>query len=294
MKRSFISALLLCSLIPQCSFAKQKESVFDWVRASDQPVQLLPRGFYEGRTYHPGANGGTIRVDIQAGQPVTVALVSAENWNAFLQDPRLDRNLDFRCLREHVVSTTYLCTLPGQPMTLIIRDEHKPAVAMLREVSATGSSLDTQPFPAQNDLLITYYRWDCINNCEPRLHWSRLSKQKYDVTRAQQVYGIVDVRHAGRQISIRVQSSIPLFAALIPAKEAAQFDGSSESAQVSACTQINDRDATFKCTVNPADGPLALLLVPGEGVDVPAHTKAMVELESARCVSNCNLPLGRQ
>ena len=293
MKRSFTCALLLCLLVPRFSFAKQKESIFDWVRASDQTVELLPRGFYAGRTYHPGPNGGAIRVDIQAGQPVTVAMVSAEDWNAF-QDPRLVRSLDFRCLREHVVSTTYFCTLPGQPMTLIIRDEHKPGVAIVREVSTTVNNLDTQPFPARNDLLITYYRWDCINNCEPKLRWSRLSKQKYNVTRAQQVYDIVDARRAGRQISVRVQSSIPLFAALIPAKEAAQFDWSSESPQVSACTQIHDRDATFKCTVNPTDGPFALVLVPGDGPNLPAHTKAVVELDSARCIANCNLPAGRQ
>ncbi len=292
MKRSFTCALLLCLLAPRPSFAKQKESVFDWVRASDQPVQLLPRGFYEGRAYHPGPNGGTIRVDIQAGQPVTVAMVSAADWNAFRQDPRLDRNLDFRCLREHVVSTTYVCNLPGQPMTLIIRDEHKPSLAIVREVSATVNDLDTQV--DRNDLLITYYRWDCINNCEPELHWSRLSKQKYDVTRAQQVYAIVDARHAGRQISVRVQSSIPLLAGLIPAKEADHSDLNSPLMHVSTCTQINDRDATFKCTVNPADGPLALVLVPGNGANVPVHTKAVVELDSARCVANCTLPVGRQ
>jgi hypothetical protein len=294
MKQSFTCALLLCLLVPRFAFAKQKESVFDWVRASDQPVQLLPRGFYQGRTYHPGPNGGTIRVDIQAAQPVTVAMVSAEDWNDFQQNPRLDRNLDFRCLREKIVSTSYFCSLPGHPMTLIISDELKPNLPTVREVSATLADVDNQPFPARNDLLITYYRWDCTSNCEPKLRWSRLSKQKYDITRAQQIYGIVSPQLAGRQISVSVKSSVSLLAALVPAKEAAQFGWNLELMHASACTQISDRDTTFKCTVDPADGPLALVLAPGNGTNVPHHTKAVVELDSARCVANCNLPGGRQ
>jgi hypothetical protein len=233
-------------------------------------------------------------VDIQAGQPVSVAMVSSDDWNAFLQDPHLDRNLDFRCLREHVVSTSYFCALPGQPMTLIIRDERKPGMATLRKASATLPDVDTQSVAARNDLLITYYRWDCTNNCEPRLRWSRLSKQKYDITPAQQIYGIVDAQHAGRQISVSVKSSVPLLAALVPTKEATQLDWNPALLHVSACNQVIDREATFKCTVKPADGPLALVLVPGNRMNVPVHTKAAVELDSARCVSNCSIPGGRR
>jgi phytoene dehydrogenase-like protein len=40
-----------------------------------------------------------------------------------LQHPEMIGRLNYLCVREHVVKTTYLCDLPAEPMTLIIHDE---------------------------------------------------------------------------------------------------------------------------------------------------------------------------
>ena len=100
-----------------------QDKVFDWVRANDEVVQLDPSDFHGGRIYRPGPNGGNMHVDIQAKQPVTVAMVAEQQWHAAVEHD-LGGRLDFRCMREHVVSTTYTCELPpSQPMVLVMRDE---------------------------------------------------------------------------------------------------------------------------------------------------------------------------
>ena len=293
MKRSFTDVLLLCLLVSPFSFAKEKESAFDWVRTADQSVQQSPLGYHEGRTYRPGPNGGAIRVDVQARRPVTIAMVSTDDWNAFIQGQRLDHNIDFRCLREHVFSTTYSCSLPGRPMTLVIRDERKRSPAAVREVDTTLSNGSPTALASPNNVLIAYYRWDCVENCEPRLRWSRLSKRNYEITSEPKIYRMIDPERDGRQISLRIKSPVPLLAALVPAKDADRTDWNSESLHVSsACARIDDRE-TFKCKVNPADGPQALVILPGRGVNVPLHLKAEVELDAAKCISKCDALMGR-
>jgi hypothetical protein len=284
MKLSFTCALLLCvSSLP--SFAKER--TFDWVRASEQAVQLAPLGFHQGRTYHPGPDGGNIRVDIQASEPVTVAMVSAEDWEAVTEGRTPDRDLDFRCLRAHVLTTTFACTLPARPMTLVIRNEQRAQAMSFREAAFGARQLD-----APNDLLITYYRWDCVSNCEPRLRWSRLAKQKYEISTSPRVYRIVDPEHDGRQIALKVKTTTPVAAAMIPMNEVALLDGTAESlSSASTCHQIGENDAILKCAVNPAQGPLALVLWSTAATDKPVNTQ--VQLDSARCIANCDLAAAR-
>lgn len=286
MKRSFTCALLLCVLsLPSIA----KERTFDWVRASEQAFQLAPLGFHEGRTYHPGLDGGNIRLDIQASQPVTVAMVSADDWAAVTEGHAPDRNLDFRCLRTHVLTTTYACALPGRPMTLVIRNEQQAPRISFRE-AAFGAS---RQLDAPNNLLITYYRWDCVSNCEPKLRWSRLSKQKYEISATPRVYRIVDPEHDGRQIALKVKTAASLGAALVPMDELALLVRTPESlASASACHQIGENDAIIKCTANPGNAPLALVL--WSTTEVGAPVRAQVQIDAARCVSNCDPTIERQ
>src|SRR5215470_11785575 len=114
-----------------------QEKVFDWLPANDESVRMDPADYHTGRTYRPAPGGGSIHVDIDAQKPVTIGLVPAEDWNAALQRPELIRSLNYLCLREHVVKTTYLCDLPGQPMTLVVRDErNNPDRAVLAGLGA--------------------------------------------------------------------------------------------------------------------------------------------------------------
>src|SRR5438552_3428593 len=121
MKATPLFALLLALACAGPAPAQQK--TFEWQPANDESVRLDPANFHTGRTYHPGPQGGNIHVDIESQRPVTIALTSAEDWNAALQRPELITSLNYLCLREHVVKTTYICDLPAQPMTLVIRDE---------------------------------------------------------------------------------------------------------------------------------------------------------------------------
>src|SRR5215470_6905062 len=105
-----------------CLYA-QPERVFDWVRASDEIVQLDPMDFHAGRVYRPGPDGGNMHVIIHSKQPVTVMMVSAREWDEAQLHPQTLGNLDYRCVREHVVDTTYECHLPPHHMVLVLHDE---------------------------------------------------------------------------------------------------------------------------------------------------------------------------
>ncbi len=136
MKVTFTLALLLCA-IAQSSTAQQK--TFDWTRASDEEVRLDPADYHAGRVYRPGPGGGNMHIDIQAKQPVTIAMAFADQWNNALQhpDPATLSNLTYRCMREHVTTTIYECHLPSErPMVLIIQDERTPNRAILTGIVA--------------------------------------------------------------------------------------------------------------------------------------------------------------
>ena len=93
MKRLLGHAILLVMLTPLLSLAQDK--VFDWVRANDEVVQLDPSDFHGGRVYRPGPNGGNMHVDIQAKQPVTVAMVAEQQWHTAVEHD-LGGRLDYR------------------------------------------------------------------------------------------------------------------------------------------------------------------------------------------------------
>jgi hypothetical protein len=113
--------LLLCAFA-QSSTAQQK--TFDWTRASDEVVQLDPADYHSGRVYRPGPGGGNMHIDIQAKQPVTIAMAFADDWNNALQhpDPATLSNLTYRCMREHVTTTlTNAIFRPNVPWCLLFR-----------------------------------------------------------------------------------------------------------------------------------------------------------------------------
>src|SRR4051812_8716585 len=79
-----------------------QEKTFDWTRASDEVVRLDPADYHTGRVYRPGPGCGNMHIDIQAKQPVTVAMALADEWNNATQhpDPATLSNLTYRCMRE--------------------------------------------------------------------------------------------------------------------------------------------------------------------------------------------------
>jgi hypothetical protein len=290
------SILVLALLSPAC-FGQDK--IFDWVRANDEVVQLDPSDFRGARVYHPGPSGGNMHVDIQAKHPLTVAMVTQQQWNAVVGHD-LGGRLDFHCLREHIVSTTFSCELPpSQPMVLVMRDERQ-ASAVVRGVGAIlNGATGAKQFLSPNDVLVTYYRWACVSNCEePHFQWTSLVKEKYEITAAPKIYSLLTPEWDGQQISVQIKSGLPLMVALVPAPYAdlAYSDPASfqQTLANSACKQRGVQKLTFECTVNLADGQQSLVLMPEPGGNPLSHKKAEIEFDATKCIANCNLLAPKQ
>jgi len=296
-------------------FSQELGKVFDWLPANDESVRMDPANYHTGRTYRPGPQGGSIHVDIEAQKPVTIGLVSAEEWNAALQRPELIGNVNYLCLREHVVKTTYLCDLPAQPMTLFIRDARNNsdsavfaglgavldghdkvdrAVGIGIATVLTGEGSPTRRFAAPNDLHIQYYRWVCISNCvQPEFQWIRQVKEKYDLSSFLKVYGGFAPERDGEQVSVRIKSPVPMVVAIIPSDVAGSLHGRTDALDIALernnCQQRGVQSLEFQCRFNANDGPQSLIVGPEPGGKVP-HKKAEIEMYAAKCVANCVVP----
>src|SRR5437870_12993051 len=102
MKTPKIWAILAFSTIcavSSTSFAQQR--VFNWLPANDESVRLDPANYHSGRTYHPGANGGNMHVDIKSRLPVTIFMADADAWSAALQHPEQIAGMRQVCTRDH-------------------------------------------------------------------------------------------------------------------------------------------------------------------------------------------------
>ncbi len=309
----FLIAVLLMGAFAGPSFGQQR--VFNWLPANDESVRLDPANYHTGRTYHPGANGGNNHVDIKAEKPVTIFMTPAEDWNQALQHPEAIVQLRQVCLREHVVETTYVCDMPAEPLTLIIRDErNSPDAAVFAGLGAvlkpdsktdqavgvgiatilTGQGSAMRRFKSPNDVHIQYYRWDCVENCiQPEYQWTRQVKEKYELTSFLKVYGGFAPDHDGEQISIKIKSPVPMVVAMVPSQIANQLHAKPETfesaLEKNSCQQRGVQSLQFECSFNVADGPQSLIVVPEATASVPNHKKAEIEMLAARCVANCAL-----
>jgi len=320
MKLTPFFSLLVALAFGETASAQQK--VFEWQPANDESVRLDPANYHTGRTYRPGPQGGNIHVDIEAQQPVTIFLTGEGEWNQALQYPESMGTLRMLCLREHVVKTTYLCDLPAEPMTLVIRDDRgsseSAAFAGLGEVlkrdgavlnspvgNAVGAGiglaavLKAQASPARhfkspNDLHIQYYRWACVSNCFPaQFQWIQQAKEKFELTSFLKVYGGYTPGRDGEVVSIKIKAPVPMLVAVVPSSVANQLHSKPEmlepALEKNSCQQRGVQSQTFQCTFNAADGPQSLIVVPEETGKVP-HKKAEVEFFASKCVANCALP----
>ena len=312
-KIPFLFALLLICGFSGPSFGQQR--VFDWLPANDESVRLDPANYHSGRTYHPGANGGNIHVVIKAQKPITIFLTSAEGWNQVLQYPEAIVNLQQLCTQEHVMEATYVCDLPPEAMTLVIRDErNSPDAAVFAGLGAvlkpesktdqavgvgiatimTGQGSVSRRFTSPNDLHIQYYRWDCVQNCiQPEFQWIRQVKEKYELTSFLKVYGGFTPDHDGEQVSIKIKSPVPMVVAMVPSEIANQLHAKPEmfesALEKNSCQQRGVQSLQFQCTFNAGDGPQSLIVVPESTASIPNHKKAEIEMQAVRCVANCAL-----
>jgi hypothetical protein len=273
--------------------AAQQDKIFDWVRASDEAAQLDPMDYHAGRVYSPGTQGGNLHVDIQSELPVTIALAPNDEWSTALQHPGPVPHLELLCMREHVVNTTYECHLPNdRPMVLLVRDERRPDRAIVQGIGAVMGH-GARRFVSPNDLKITYYRWDCVQNCiQAEFQWSVLLKEKYELSAAPKVYSLLSPERNGQPVWIRVKAPVPMTIALLPSEVADKiYDDPSTLAtalQGTSCKQRGVQSLNFSCKVNLGDGRQSLLVVPEGRGSVP-HKKAEIEMQSLQCTEHCDL-----
>ena len=319
MKNFKLTILLVMALGPLCgaSFAQQQR-VFDWQPGTDETVRLDPANYHSGRTYGPSPDGGKIHVDIRSEMPVTVFLTDAAAWSAALQHPESIPDLPQICPQEHVVQLTYACPLPQFSTTLVVRDDRynpdagtNAAVfaglgAVLNGNSKTDNAIETgvaavlgrqesesRKFVAPNDLHIQYYVWVCVQNCiQPEFQWISQIKEKYQLTSFPKIYGGFAPDHDQAQVSIRINSPMPMTVAMLPSQVADHIYSNPETLETAlesnSCQQRGVQKLEFQCAFNVADGPQSLIVVPEPGSNVP-HKKAEVEMQAVKCVENCQL-----
>src|SRR5579864_4764410 len=285
--------LATCLLAFAALAAAQQEKVFDWVRATDEAAQLDPMDYHAGRVYTAASTGGNMHVDIQADLPVTIALAPNDQWMAAQQNPGAVTRLDFLCMREHVVNTTYECHLPdGRPLVLLVRDERRPDRAIVQGIGAVFNH-GARRFVSPNDLKITYYQWDCVQNCiQPEFQWSLLVKEKYELSSAPKVYSLLTPERDGQPVWMRVKAPVPMTIALLPSEVANKISDDpstfASALQTTQCKQRAVQSLNFSCKVNLADGPQSLLVVPEDRANVPLK-KAEIEMQSQQCTEHCDL-----
>jgi hypothetical protein len=311
-KLAFVSAILLMAACSRPSCAQER--VFNWLPANDESVRLDPANYHTGRTYRPNAPGANNHVDIRAEKPVTIFMTPADDWSQALQHPEALARLHQVCLREHVLETTYVCELPLEPMTLVIRDErNSPDQAVFAGLGAvldpqnrtqravgegiaailTGQDSATRRFKAPNDVHIQYYRWECVENCvQPEFQWTWQVKEKYQLTSFLKVYGGFTPDHDAAQVSIKIKSPVPMVVAMLPSDVANQLHAKPEmfetALEKNPCQQRGVQSLQFQCTFNQADGPQSLIVVPEDTSSVP-HKKAEIEMQFVKCIANCQL-----
>jgi hypothetical protein len=304
-----------------------QQKVFEWQRGTEESVRLDPANYHVGKSY--GSQGGTIHVNVEAQQPVSIFMTGASEWNRAMQNPEMLGRIRMVCLREHVVKVTYTCDLPLEPMQLIVRDDRESQSAtafaglgvVLKSsesvataepelgramgiVGAVGAGIggmlghqsNTTPrhFVAPNDVHIQYFRWICIDNCfPPEFQWIQQAKEEYKLTPFLKVYGGYAPDRDGEVVSIKIKAPVPMLVAVVPSSVANQLHGKPDmlepALQKAFCQQRGVQSQTFECTFNAADGPQSLVVMPEDIEKVP-HKKTEVEFFASKCVANCAVP----
>lgn len=274
-----------------------QESTFDWQATSDETARLDPADYHTGRIFKFGDQAGNVHIDIEAQDQVTVEMAPSEQWSEAMRHPELLPRVSFRCIREHVTKVTYVCNVaPGRPMTLVFRDERNPERTAVTAFSDTSSDHGTvRKFLSPNDVHIQYYRWACVENCNPqKFQWVSELKEVYDLTSALKVYDGITAERDGEPFSVRVTSPVPVTVAILPSRAAEELRAKPASLDSAldgrTCMERSVRSAAFECTFDVADGPQSLVAIaalPEGGGKTVTNKKAEVEVVASKCVANC-------
>lgn len=294
MKSNTIAALGLVSALAVPCLAQDMK--YGWVRATGQTYLFSPGDYKAPHSYRPGDYGGNIQVDISAQRPVTLAIAQESEWARVSENPTLISGIQYWCMQEHVVATTYTCELPPSetPMVLVIHDERQVTGAVVDTVGRIWGGAHTAAALASSNVQVTYYKWTCTENCNsPEFRWSRVAKEKFEVTPIMKVYGLAAPEVDGEQLNVKIKSQVPLLLAVVPSNTANQLYAKPELLRDvianSQCQQRGVQTMTFGCTFRASDGPQSLIVLPEQPASLK-HKKAEIELQASRCVAYCVLP----
>lgn len=109
------------------------------------------------------------KIEISARAPVAIAYIPESYREQMLRDPKnvLQLNI-FRCLHQHVLSTTLQCPLDTstEGYNLVIVDERTAADAVGAGIlGGLGIKEPAQQALVRNDVRINYSAWGCVSNC---------------------------------------------------------------------------------------------------------------------------------
>jgi hypothetical protein len=136
-------------------------------------------------------------------------MVWSDEWNNALQHPELMRQLEFRCLREHVVSYLQMPSSVGPAIVLVIHDERTPNRAIVSGIGAVGVTTLGNSF-RPTSCTLQYYSWNCTQNCiQPEFQWIRLMKQKYEVSSVPKIYSPLTPERDGQHLNVKIKAPCP-------------------------------------------------------------------------------------
>ena len=299
MKKVFTSALLIAAASIPAAVAQQR--VFDWVADTNEVVRLAPGMRQNAHQYGPG-QGGDIKLQLTAQRPVTVAMIHSTDWNHATHDPEamlraevMDK-LQYLCKQEHVVNTTYTCTLPASAdsMALIVRDERTGDRAVLAGISnVLGVRQAAAVIAPANEVSLQYYRWGCVQNCyRSEFQGFRLAKEKF-APNILKTYSLPLPEHDGEQVDVKMKSSVPMLLAVVPSDVAQQLyshpDMLDNAVGNGVCQQRAAQSVNFGCQLNPNGAAQSLIVLPEPSAGIPKKGKTEIEVTSVKCVAHCRV-----
>jgi hypothetical protein len=294
-KGSLLVPVVLFGLALAAQSSHAQEATFDWISTSEESIRLDPADYHTGQLFNPNDQAGNVHVDIEAQEPVTVEMAPAETWKEANRNPELSPRIAFRCIRQHVLKATYICKVPpARPMVLVLRDE-RDSVGVTESGFGFGNDLHgtVRDFVSPNDVHIQYYRWSCTEHCNPpKYDWITEATHRYQLVRSIKVYDGITAERDGEPFSVTVHSPVPVTVAMVPASMATQVrlkqETIGDALSHGGCGQQGVQSATFECTFDVANGPLALVSLPEPSSKISANDTVEIQVVASKCVANCS------
>jgi len=175
---------------------------------------------------------------------------------------------------------------------LVLHDERTPDRAVMEGIGAIIGRVGARQMLSPNQVQITYHSWECVQNCvQPEYQWTRVVKEKYDLTPAPKLYSVLTPEYDGQRMWVKIKAGAPITVAVLPSKAADQVYDKPETLasalSQTACKQRGVQSMEFECKINRADGPQSLIVLLES--PIRSHKKAEIEFQTVKCTANCDL-----